>query len=117
MAGSHVCHGRGRRGGFHSGEVVLRRTGAAGLGAALTAIQPAQAGILEKFKGSPLEDLGPMTDDVVPITLEERKARIAKAQELMTKHSIDMAMLAAAAHADSADVRPGADEVIVRDVR
>jgi len=67
--------------------------GTAGLGAALSAITPVHAGILEKYKGSPLDGLRPMTDDVVPITVEERKARIAKAQELMGRNKIDCLVL------------------------
>src|SRR6478736_4052337 len=38
---------------------------------------------------STLDQLKPMTDDVKPITVEERKARIAKAQKLMTENKID----------------------------
>jgi Xaa-Pro dipeptidase len=36
-----------------------------------------------------IRDLKPMTDDVVPITVEERKQRIAKAQKLMGEQKID----------------------------
>src|SRR6478736_9830116 len=38
---------------------------------------------------STLDQLKPMIDDVKPITLEEREARIAKAQKLMTENKID----------------------------
>lgn len=38
---------------------------------------------------SMINSLKPMTDGVVPITVEERKQRIAKAQELMAKAQID----------------------------
>src|SRR6187399_3287592 len=40
-----------------------------------------------------LDDLRPMTDDVVPITLEERLARIQKAQKLMTENKIEALIL------------------------
>ncbi len=36
-----------------------------------------------------IRDLKPMIDDVVPITVDERKQRIAKAQELMAKEKLD----------------------------
>jgi len=36
-----------------------------------------------------IRDLRPMVDDVVPITVEERKQRIAKAQQLMDQQKID----------------------------
>ncbi len=38
---------------------------------------------------SVIENLKPMTDGVEPITVEERKKRIARAQELMEKNKID----------------------------
>src|SRR5574338_871534 len=38
-------------------------------------------------------DLKSMTDDVVPITLEERKSRIAKAQQLLGEQKIDALIL------------------------
>jgi len=38
---------------------------------------------------SSISALKPMTDGVVPITIDERKERIAKAQELMTKAQLD----------------------------
>src|ERR1044071_1736637 len=37
----------------------------------------------------PIQRLRRMTDNVVPITLEERKARIEKAQKLMREHRVD----------------------------
>ncbi|MEY2595035.1 MAG: Xaa-Pro dipeptidase [Bacteroidota bacterium] len=36
-----------------------------------------------------IHDLKPMIEDVVPITVDERKQRIAKAQELMAKEKLD----------------------------
>lgn len=45
---------------------------------------PARPGELPE----PIRSLRRMTDDVVPITLDERRARIAKAQRLMAEHQI-----------------------------
>jgi Xaa-Pro dipeptidase len=42
---------------------------------------------------SPLSDLKSMVTDIVPITVEERKARIAKAQKLMLENSIKALIL------------------------
>jgi len=42
---------------------------------------------------SVLDDLRPMTDDVVPITLEERLSRIQKAQRLMVENKIEALIL------------------------
>jgi len=44
---------------------------------------------------TPFEDLKPMTDDVVPITVEERQARIDKARRLMVEQGIDALLLEA----------------------
>jgi Xaa-Pro dipeptidase len=44
-------------------------------------------------KGTPLDDLKPMTADVVPITVNEREARIEKAQRLMTDNKIEAILL------------------------
>lgn len=40
-----------------------------------------------------LDSLKPMTGDIVPITVEERQARIQKAQRLMTENKIDALIL------------------------
>ena len=40
-------------------------------------------------------DLAPMTDGIVPITVEEREGRIEKARELMARHGIDAVYLEA----------------------
>ena len=42
----------------------------------------------EKIKGTPIEKLKPMIDDVVPISVKERKTRIEKAQRLMYDNKI-----------------------------
>ena len=42
---------------------------------------------------APAVKLGSITDDVVPISVEERLARIAKAQRLMTENNIDAILL------------------------
>jgi Xaa-Pro dipeptidase len=39
-------------------------------------------------KNNPLDDLQKITGDVVPITLQERQARVAKAQKLMAENNI-----------------------------
>ena len=44
---------------------------------------------------TPFEDLKPMTDDVIPITVEERQARIDKARRLMIEQGIDALFLEA----------------------
>ena len=46
-----------------------------------------------KEKGSPVDELKSMTDDVVPITVEEREARIEKAQRLLTENKIEALIL------------------------
>ncbi|HVW61244.1 MAG TPA: aminopeptidase P family N-terminal domain-containing protein, partial [Puia sp.] len=48
---------------------------------------------LSSFTKRGLEDLRPMTDDVEPITLEERLSRIQKAQRLMTENKIEALVL------------------------
>ena len=45
------------------------------------------------FKGTPLDDLKPMTDDIVPITTAERLTRIAKAKKLMAENKIEALLL------------------------
>ena len=42
---------------------------------------------------SSIRDLKPMVDGIVPISIEERKQRIAKAQDLMSKEKIDAIFL------------------------
>jgi len=44
-------------------------------------------------KSSPLDDLRPMTDDVVPITTAERLTRIEKAKKLMADNKIEAIIL------------------------
>ena len=43
--------------------------------------------------GGQLDDLKPMTGDVVPITVEERQARVQKAQRLMAENKIEAIVL------------------------
>jgi Xaa-Pro dipeptidase len=45
------------------------------------------------IKGSPLDDLKPMTDDIVPISTAERIARIEKARKLMAENKIEALIL------------------------
>ncbi len=42
---------------------------------------------------NPLSDLKSMTGDVVPISLEERKSRVAKAQQLLVENKMDALLL------------------------
>jgi Xaa-Pro dipeptidase len=44
-------------------------------------------------KASLLNDLKPMTDDVVPISVKERESRIEKAQRLMIENKIEALVL------------------------
>jgi Xaa-Pro dipeptidase len=46
-----------------------------------------------KEKGSPVDELKPMTGDVVPINLQEREARVEKAQRLLSENKIEALML------------------------
>src|SRR4030095_15930529 len=46
-----------------------------------------------KEKGSPVDELKSMTDDVVPITVKEREARIEKAQRLLSENKIEALIL------------------------
>ena len=46
-----------------------------------------------KEKGSPVDELKPMTGDVVPINLQERKARVEKAQRLLTENKMEALIL------------------------
>jgi len=46
-----------------------------------------------KEKGSPVDELKSMTDDVVPITVTEREARIEKAQRLLTESKMEALIL------------------------
>ena len=45
------------------------------------------------FKGTILDDLKPMTDDVVPISLQERLSRIEKVQRLMVENKMEALVL------------------------
>jgi len=45
------------------------------------------------FKGTILDDLKPMTDDVVPISLKERESRIEKVQRLMVENKMEALVL------------------------
>lgn len=45
------------------------------------------------IKGTPLENLKPMTGDVIPISIEERKSRVEKAQRLMKENKIEAIIL------------------------
>src|SRR5512139_846995 len=42
---------------------------------------------------SSISDLKPMTDGIVPVSVEERKERVEKARKLMIEHHIDAVIL------------------------
>ena len=46
-----------------------------------------------KEKGSPVDELKSMTGDVVPINLQEREARVEKAQRLLRENKIEALIL------------------------
>src|SRR5579871_5072859 len=46
-----------------------------------------------KVPASPMDKLKSMTDDIVPITVQEREGRIEKAQRLMTENKIEALVL------------------------
>lgn len=71
---------------------LLRVTSA---GAALLALDDAAPAAAADEVPAPLAGLKPMTDGVTPITLEERKARIARAQALMAEAGLDAVVMAA----------------------
>jgi Xaa-Pro dipeptidase len=67
--------------------------GAAAVGAGAAAVgctaAPAPAAAQESDKPAAIRALKPMRDGIVPISTDERKARIAKAQKLMAEQKID----------------------------
>ncbi|MBS1558123.1 MAG: M24 family metallopeptidase [Bacteroidetes bacterium] len=63
------------------------KTSAVGI-ASTAALASCAAPVTEAKPKSPLDELKLLTDKVVPISLDERKARIAKAQKLMTENNI-----------------------------
>ena len=63
--------------------------GAVTLLAGATSCSPAK----DEIAKGPLDDLKSMADDIVPITIEERRSRIGKAQQLMTDNRIDAIFL------------------------
>src|SRR5437868_9117853 len=85
----------------------LRWSAAAGVsaGAAVSAAcAPGAQGATDRASGQAPRDeaadvpasiraLRPMMDDIVPISTEERRARIAKARRLMAEHRIDAVLL------------------------
>jgi Xaa-Pro dipeptidase len=75
--------------------VFLRKSAVA---AGATTVLPALSGCntpsaRAEEQSSPIDKLKPMTEDVFPITLDERKARIEKAQLLMTENKINAVFL------------------------
>lgn len=64
------------------------RVSAVGAGAAAL-LSGCSTPVAETKSSSPLDNLKSITDNIVPISLEERKARIEKAQRLMVENKID----------------------------
>lgn len=64
------------------------RTSALTAGSA-TVLSACEAPASDKEESSPLDQLKSMMDDAKPITMDERKARIEKAQRLMAENKID----------------------------
>ena len=67
------------------------RTSAVTIGATalVSGVSGCTTPVTETKSKSPLDDLKSMTDNIVPISVEERVARIAKAQRLMVENKID----------------------------
>jgi Xaa-Pro dipeptidase len=65
----------------------LLASGASAVGAALTHASAARAA--EADPPAPIAALKPMTDGVTPVTLEERRGRIARAQQLLAESGLD----------------------------
>ena len=63
--------------------------GAALLGNSIAYAHDEELGPQQDTQPEPIRRLRRMTDNVVPITFEERKGRIEKAQKLMRDHRID----------------------------
>jgi Xaa-Pro aminopeptidase len=68
---------------------LLQLSGPAALGAAARSAGAAAAEV-----PAPIAELKPMTEGVSPITVDERKARIARAQKLMADEGLDAVVLA-----------------------
>jgi Xaa-Pro dipeptidase len=68
---------------------LLQLSGAAALGAAAPSADAAADPV-----PAPIAALKPMTEGLSPISLDERKARVARAQKLMAEESLDAVLLA-----------------------
>ena len=75
-----------KRRDFINLSAIAAATGIAGISSFTTNIQ-------SKEKKSAIDDLQSMTNDVVPITLQEREARVEKAQQLLTEQKIEALIL------------------------
>src|SRR5450432_4121892 len=75
-----------KRRDFINLSAIVAATGIAG-------ISSCTANAQTKEKRSAMKDLQPMTKDVVPITVQEREARIEKAQRLLTEQKIGALIL------------------------
>lgn len=71
----------------------LEATGVGALGSALVTGAEAEAAPADETP-APIAALKPITDGVAPISLEERRARLARAQKLMAEHGLDAVVIA-----------------------
>src|SRR5207245_5218080 len=75
---------------------LLQLSGAAALGAAASPVRAAAAGEIP----APIAELKPMTEGVSPVSLDERKARLARAQKLLAGEGLDAVVLASGTSLD-----------------
>ena len=79
-----VCHRKRRRWSIRADVSDAYSPGAAASGR-----RPRDGGRSRVTVPAPIRALKPMTDGIVPITLDERRARIEKARRLMAENGID----------------------------
>ena len=95
----------------HHRRDFFKASGAAAIGAAVSTAAPASTSAQSNQEAvpGPIATLNPMTGGVVPISTDERKVRIAKAQALL-EHGVEVDLIATSL-AGSRPLRP--DEPIV----
>jgi len=75
---------------------LLQLSGSAALGAAAPPLRAAATGEVP----APIAELKPMTEGISPISLDERKARLARAQKLLAGEGLDALVLASGTSLD-----------------
>jgi len=79
----------------HNRRDFFRNSGTAALGAALAGgASPMRVEAADAVLPAPIADLKPMTSGVTPISVEERKVRIAKAQALLVENDMQALLMA-----------------------